>query len=98
MVVPDMLKGAVFEGCEIQPHTHRSQVYSLDPTCFPDLNLAGKGEMGVAGYLWTMLLTGRTFLSCLCAVAHVTGLRRTQAERLGAFTEYITSTRWRCLL
>ncbi|XP_035647782.1 serine--tRNA ligase, mitochondrial-like isoform X1 [Oncorhynchus keta] len=50
MVVPDMLKGAVFEGCEIQPHAHRSQVYSLDPTCFHDLNLAGTGEMGVAGY------------------------------------------------
>uniref|UniRef100_A0A4W5NFH3 serine--tRNA ligase n=1 Tax=Hucho hucho TaxID=62062 RepID=A0A4W5NFH3_9TELE len=50
MVVPDMLKGAVFEGCGMQPHAHRSQVYSLDPTCFPDLNLAGTGEVGIAGY------------------------------------------------
>ncbi|XP_056613537.1 serine--tRNA ligase, mitochondrial [Triplophysa dalaica] len=50
MVVPDMLKGVVFEGCGMQPHAHRSQVYSLDPTRFPDLNLAGTGEVGVAGY------------------------------------------------
>ncbi|XP_044057240.1 serine--tRNA ligase, mitochondrial [Siniperca chuatsi] len=50
MVVPDMLKGAVFEGCGMQPNAHRSQVYSLDPACFPDLNLAGTGEVGVAGY------------------------------------------------
>uniref|UniRef100_A0A8C8LY01 Serine--tRNA ligase, mitochondrial n=1 Tax=Oncorhynchus tshawytscha TaxID=74940 RepID=A0A8C8LY01_ONCTS len=49
MVVPDMLKGAVFEGCGMQPHAHRSQVYSLDPACFPDLNLAGTGEVGIAG-------------------------------------------------
>uniref|UniRef100_A0AAQ6AIS6 Serine--tRNA ligase, mitochondrial n=1 Tax=Amphiprion ocellaris TaxID=80972 RepID=A0AAQ6AIS6_AMPOC len=49
MVVPDMLKGAVFEGCGMQPNAHRSQVYSLDPARFPDLNLAGTGEVGVAG-------------------------------------------------
>ncbi|XP_051966388.1 serine--tRNA ligase, mitochondrial [Xyrauchen texanus] len=50
MVVPDILKGVVFEGCGMQPHAHKSQVYSLDPTRFPDLNLAGTGEVGVAGY------------------------------------------------
>ncbi|KAM7413574.1 hypothetical protein PAMA_020787 [Pampus argenteus] len=50
MVVPDVLKGAVFEGCGMQPNAHRSQVYSLDPAHFPDLNLAGTGEVGVAGY------------------------------------------------
>lgn len=33
----------------MQPHAHKSQVYSLDPTRFPDLNLAGTGEVGVAG-------------------------------------------------
>ncbi|XP_062329647.1 serine--tRNA ligase, mitochondrial [Osmerus eperlanus] len=50
MAVPDILKGAVFEGCGMQPNAHRSQVYSLDPSRFPDLNLAGTGEVGVAGY------------------------------------------------
>ncbi|XP_037534000.1 serine--tRNA ligase, mitochondrial [Nematolebias whitei] len=50
MVVPDMLKGVVFEGCGMQPNAHRSQVYSLNPERFPDLNLAGTGEVGVAGY------------------------------------------------
>uniref|UniRef100_A0A8C4NVS7 Serine--tRNA ligase, mitochondrial n=1 Tax=Dicentrarchus labrax TaxID=13489 RepID=A0A8C4NVS7_DICLA len=50
MVVPDMLKGAVFEGCGMQPNAHYSQVYSLDQARFPDLNLAGTGEVGVAGY------------------------------------------------
>ncbi|XP_072547438.1 serine--tRNA ligase, mitochondrial [Salminus brasiliensis] len=50
MVVPDMLKGVVFEGCGMQPNAHRSQVYSLDPSRFPDLNLAGTGEVGIAGY------------------------------------------------
>uniref|UniRef100_A0AAQ6A8C6 Serine--tRNA ligase, mitochondrial n=1 Tax=Amphiprion ocellaris TaxID=80972 RepID=A0AAQ6A8C6_AMPOC len=38
------------EGCGMQPNAHRSQVYSLDPARFPDLNLAGTGEVGVAGY------------------------------------------------
>lgn len=33
----------------MQPHAHKSQVYSLDPSRFPDLNLAGTGEVGVAG-------------------------------------------------
>lgn len=33
----------------MQPNAHRSQVYCLDPTQFPDLNLAGTGEVGVAG-------------------------------------------------
>lgn len=37
------------EGCGMQPNAHRSQVYSLDPSRFPDLNLAGTGEVGVAG-------------------------------------------------
>ncbi|KAL2096434.1 hypothetical protein ACEWY4_008582 [Coilia grayii] len=50
MAVPDMLKGAVFEGCGMQPNAHRSQVYALDQARFPDLNLAGTGEVGVAGY------------------------------------------------
>ncbi|XP_056157783.1 serine--tRNA ligase, mitochondrial [Lampris incognitus] len=50
MIVPDMLRGAVFEGCGMQPNAHQSQVYSLDQTRFPDLNLAGTGEVGVAGY------------------------------------------------
>nr|XP_046244471.1 serine--tRNA ligase, mitochondrial [Scatophagus argus] len=50
MVVPDLLKGVVFEGCGMQPNAHRSQVYSVDPARFTDLNLAGTGEVGVAGY------------------------------------------------
>ncbi|XP_061073835.1 serine--tRNA ligase, mitochondrial [Conger conger] len=50
MVVPDMLRGAVFEGCGMQPRAHQSQVYSIDPARFTDLNLAGTGEVGVAGY------------------------------------------------
>ncbi|XP_053363316.1 serine--tRNA ligase, mitochondrial isoform X1 [Clarias gariepinus] len=50
MVVPDILKGVVFEGCGMQPYAHRSQVYSLDPSRFPNLNLAGTGEVGIAGY------------------------------------------------
>ncbi|KAM9853159.1 serine--tRNA ligase, mitochondrial isoform 2-T2 [Aulostomus maculatus] len=50
MVVPDILKAAVLEGCGMQPNTHHSQVYSLDPARFPDLKLAGTGEVGVAGF------------------------------------------------
>lgn len=40
---------SIQEGCGMQPNAHRSQVYSLDPNRFPDLNLAGTGEVGVAG-------------------------------------------------
>ncbi|XP_076833050.1 serine--tRNA ligase, mitochondrial [Brachyhypopomus gauderio] len=50
MVVPDMLRAAVFEGCGMQPHAQLSQVYTLDPKRFPDLSLAGTGEVGIAGY------------------------------------------------
>lgn len=37
------------EGCGMEPNAHQSQVYSLNPTQFPDLSLAGTGEVGVAG-------------------------------------------------
>lgn len=33
----------------MQPNAHRSQVYSLDAARFPDLSLAGTGEVGIAG-------------------------------------------------
>lgn len=33
----------------MQPNAHLSQVYSLDPARFPDLSLAGTGEVGLAG-------------------------------------------------
>lgn len=33
----------------MQPYSHHSQVYSLDQSRFPDLNLAGTGEVGIAG-------------------------------------------------
>lgn len=33
----------------MQPYAHRSQVYSLDPSRFPNLNLAGTSEVGIAG-------------------------------------------------
>ncbi|XP_063168173.1 serine--tRNA ligase, mitochondrial [Candoia aspera] len=50
MTVPDLLKGAVFEGCGILPEAHSSLVYSIDPSRFEDLNLAGTSEVGIAGY------------------------------------------------
>lgn len=40
----------------MQPNAHRSQVYALDPARFPDLNLAGTGEVGVAGSLTSLCL------------------------------------------
>lgn len=33
----------------MQPNSRSSQVYSVDPARFPDLSLAGTGEVGVAG-------------------------------------------------
>ncbi|TNN54257.1 Serine--tRNA ligase, mitochondrial [Liparis tanakae] len=71
MVVPDVMKGAVFEGCGMQPNAHRSQVYSLDQARFPDLNLAGTGEVGVAGYFMDHAvgwkdLPARTVCSSTC--------------------------------
>ncbi|XP_065511253.1 serine--tRNA ligase, mitochondrial isoform X2 [Caloenas nicobarica] len=50
MTVPDLLRGAVFEGCGLQPHPSPSPVYSLDPARFGDLCLAGTSEVGIAGY------------------------------------------------
>ncbi|XP_032870250.1 serine--tRNA ligase, mitochondrial [Amblyraja radiata] len=50
ITVPDMLKGAVFEGCGMRPNAKSSQVYQLDPTRFEDLSLAGTAEVGIAGY------------------------------------------------
>ncbi|OCT68099.1 serine--tRNA ligase, mitochondrial [Xenopus laevis] len=50
MSVPDVLRGAVFEGCGMQADAHVSQVYSLDPSQHPDMNLAGTSEVGIAGY------------------------------------------------
>ncbi|XP_078097934.1 serine--tRNA ligase, mitochondrial isoform X2 [Mustelus asterias] len=50
ITVPDMLKGAVFEGCGMRPNAKSSQVYQIDPTHFEDLCLAGTSEVGIAGY------------------------------------------------
>ncbi|XP_062494374.1 serine--tRNA ligase, mitochondrial isoform X2 [Pezoporus occidentalis] len=50
MTVPDLLRGAVFEGCGMQLHLSPSPVYSIDPARFEDLSLAGTAEVGIAGY------------------------------------------------
>ncbi|XP_074423354.1 serine--tRNA ligase, mitochondrial isoform X2 [Larus michahellis] len=50
MTVPDLLRGAVFEGCGMQPNATPSPVYNIDPSRFEDLCLAGTAEVGIAGY------------------------------------------------
>uniref|UniRef100_A0A8C3U8V9 serine--tRNA ligase n=1 Tax=Catharus ustulatus TaxID=91951 RepID=A0A8C3U8V9_CATUS len=50
MTVPDLLRGAVFEGCGVQPSANPSPVYNIDPARFEDLCLAGTSEVGIAGY------------------------------------------------
>ncbi|NXD46970.1 SYSM protein, partial [Copsychus sechellarum] len=50
MTVPDLLRGAVFEGCGVQPSATPSPVYNIDPARFEDLSLAGTSEVGIAGY------------------------------------------------
>ncbi|XP_067317110.1 serine--tRNA ligase, mitochondrial-like isoform X1 [Anolis sagrei] len=50
MAVPDLLKGAVFEGCGMLPDASSSQLYNIDPSRFEDLSLAGTSEVGIAGY------------------------------------------------
>uniref|UniRef100_A0A8D0CA21 serine--tRNA ligase n=1 Tax=Salvator merianae TaxID=96440 RepID=A0A8D0CA21_SALMN len=50
MVVPDLLKGAVFEGCGMLLDTNPATVYNIDPSRFEDLTLAGTSEVGIAGY------------------------------------------------
>ncbi|KAM4752042.1 serine--tRNA ligase, mitochondrial isoform 4-T4 [Cyanocitta cristata] len=50
MTVPDLLRGAVFEGCGVQPSASPSPVYTIDPARFEDLCLAGTSEVGIAGY------------------------------------------------
>uniref|UniRef100_A0A663FDI5 serine--tRNA ligase n=1 Tax=Aquila chrysaetos chrysaetos TaxID=223781 RepID=A0A663FDI5_AQUCH len=50
MTVPDLLRGAVFEGCGMQPNATPSPVYNIDPSRFEDLCLAGTSEVGIAGY------------------------------------------------
>ncbi|KAM9211305.1 serine--tRNA ligase, mitochondrial [Leptosomus discolor] len=50
MAVPDLLRGAVFEGCGMQPNATPSPIYNIDPSRFEDLCLAGTSEVGIAGY------------------------------------------------
>ncbi|KAJ7303905.1 hypothetical protein JRQ81_011416 [Phrynocephalus forsythii] len=50
MVVPDLLKSVVFEGCGMALDANPSQVYNIDPSRFEDLTLAGTSEVGIAGY------------------------------------------------
>ncbi|XP_037227803.1 serine--tRNA ligase, mitochondrial isoform X1 [Falco rusticolus] len=50
MTVPDLLRGAVFEGCGMQPNATPSPIYTIDPSRFEDLCLAGTSEVGIAGY------------------------------------------------
>uniref|UniRef100_G1SDU8 Serine--tRNA ligase, mitochondrial n=1 Tax=Oryctolagus cuniculus TaxID=9986 RepID=G1SDU8_RABIT len=71
MAVPDLLRGAVFEGCGMTPNASPSQIYNIDPSRFEDLNLAGTAEVGLAG--WSVL-------------ALATGMRRTRGRSRGAST------------
>ncbi|KAJ6663781.1 hypothetical protein lerEdw1_009860 [Lerista edwardsae] len=71
MVVPDLLKGAVFEGCGMLPDANPSQVYNIDPSRFEDLSLAGTSEVGIAGYFMDHAvnledLPARTVCSSTC--------------------------------
>lgn len=50
----------------MQPNAHSSQVYSLDPARFPDLNLAGTGEVGVAGKASLSISSQFQITSWLC--------------------------------
>lgn len=56
----------------MQPNAHRSQVYALDPVHFPNLNLAGTGEVGVAGLsLCIILIETDTYkLSMYVSIMH----------------------------
>ncbi|XP_027711062.1 serine--tRNA ligase, mitochondrial isoform X2 [Vombatus ursinus] len=56
MTVPDMLRGAVFEGCGMSPNASPSQIYNIDPSRFEDLNLAGTSE----DTSWITQYLGRT--------------------------------------
>lgn len=64
----------------MQPYAHLSQVYSLDPSRFPNLNLAGTGEVGVAGeklqhHLFINIAYGLSLLpSDLCSPFSVTSV------------------------
>lgn len=65
------------EGCGMQPNAHLSQVYSLDPARFPDLNLAGTGEVGVAGEaLLTFTLSLHTPLFLMLLNKHYSSLKK----------------------
>ncbi|XP_066438029.1 serine--tRNA ligase, mitochondrial isoform X1 [Eleutherodactylus coqui] len=80
--VPDMLRGAVFEGCGMQPTAHSSQVYSLDPSAHPDLHLAGTSEVGIAGYFMDHVvqlsdLPIRTVCCSTCYRAETDNVRET---------------------
>ena len=37
------------EGCGMTPNAKPSQIYTIDPSRFEDLNLAGTAEVGLAG-------------------------------------------------
>ncbi|XP_029475708.1 serine--tRNA ligase, mitochondrial [Rhinatrema bivittatum] len=82
MTVPDMLKGAIFEGCGMRPNAISSQVYSLDPSRFQDLFLAGTAELGIAGYFMDHAveladLPARTVCCSTCFRAETDNARET---------------------
>uniref|UniRef100_A0A670ZP85 serine--tRNA ligase n=1 Tax=Pseudonaja textilis TaxID=8673 RepID=A0A670ZP85_PSETE len=64
MTVPDMVKGAVFEGCGMLPEVHSSLVYRIDPSRFEDLNLAGTSEVGIAGYFADHAVALKDMIAC----------------------------------
>uniref|UniRef100_A0A8C5S6I1 serine--tRNA ligase n=1 Tax=Laticauda laticaudata TaxID=8630 RepID=A0A8C5S6I1_LATLA len=84
MTVPDMVKGAVFEGCGMLPEVHSSLVYRIDPSRFEDLNLAGTSEVGIAG----MVETGKIACSSTCYRAETqTGKEPWGLYRVHQFTK-----------
>ncbi|KAM4752040.1 serine--tRNA ligase, mitochondrial isoform 2-T2 [Cyanocitta cristata] len=90
MTVPDLLRGAVFEGCGVQPSASPSPVYTIDPARFEDLCLAGTSE----GISWTTRCSCRTCLSGSCVPAPATVPRLTLAGSPGGSTASTSSPRY----
>uniref|UniRef100_A0A8C9P3U5 serine--tRNA ligase n=1 Tax=Spermophilus dauricus TaxID=99837 RepID=A0A8C9P3U5_SPEDA len=93
MTVPDLLRGAVFEGCGMTPNATPSQIYNIDPSRFEDLNLAGTAEVGLAGYFMDHTvavrdLPGRMVCSSTCYRAETdTGKEPRGLYRVHHFTK-----------
>ncbi|XP_029781164.1 LOW QUALITY PROTEIN: serine--tRNA ligase, mitochondrial-like [Suricata suricatta] len=97
MTVPDLLRGAVFEGCGMTPNANPSKFTTSTPPALKTSTWLGQQRWGLLATSWTTPWPSGTCQSGWFVPVPATGQRHTLGRSRGDCTGCTISPRWRCL-